>query len=125
MDMYKKAVQKKLRFATGKGMSTVEDLYDMSLEALDFTAKGVYRQLKASEEESFVKVKTTKSSDLTLALDILKDVIAFKLLAKAAAENRVAKAEKKKTILAILADKQNEDLKGKSAEELAELLKDL
>lgn len=135
-DLFERASKKKLRFDTCRGFATTEDLWDMPLTeenprivlnipqdfSLDAVAKKLNRQLKQAEEESFVKPHTTASTDLSLALDIVKRVIDVKLANIEAQEKRAATTAKRNKILEILASKEDEGLREKSTEELMAML---
>jgi len=81
-NIFENAARKKVRFEVGKGLVTVEDLWDMSLTALDIVAKAVNKKLKETEEESFIPTATNRnnsvSAELQLKLDLLKHVITVK-----------------------------------------------
>lgn len=125
MDIYKAAVQRKRRFVTSRGLVNLEDLFELSLTALDLVAKNINKNLKLSEEESFISVKSSANSDLQLDLDIVKDVIADKLADKAEREGEITRAEKKAKLLSILANKQDDALENLSEEELKKQLAEL
>lgn len=130
MNIFEQVSRKKLRFdvpGIGGRIST-EDLWDLPLQGrgpnLDDIAKGIARQIRESEETSFVEEPSEAKSDLTLALDVVKHVIEAKKAKKAAAEQAAAiKAEKQK-IAAILDRKRDSELESKSVEELEAMLKD-
>ena len=129
-ELFEKASKTKLRFATTRGPIAVEDLWDMPLSderqnfSLDILAKAINRQLKEAEEESFVKPHTNASTSLSLALDIVKRVIAVKIKAIEIQEKRAATIAHKDKIMEILASKEDEELRQKSAEELMKMLED-
>lgn len=121
--MFEKATRLKLRFPSQVGMLSVEDLWDLPLQAsrgasLDTIAKTVNKVLKETSEESFVAPVTAQNTELTLQLDILKYIISVKIEEANVAKTLKERAAKKKHIMAIMADKQDEALKGKSLEEL-------
>lgn len=69
--MYKEALQKKLRFSTGKGNLTIEDLFDTDLDILNTLASVLKKQLEESKNKpNSPKVKLAK-----LKLNIVEDVI--------------------------------------------------
>lgn len=120
--MFEKATRLKLRFATTRGLVSVEDLWDMPLSSkdgfnLDVAAIHVNEELK-SRSESFVTPKSIDAESNSLKLDILKHVIACKLQEAKDREDALAKKSRKEYILSIIKDKQNEELKNKSIEEL-------
>jgi hypothetical protein len=120
------ASRKKLRFTTTKGQLSVEELWDLSLQSLDAIAKAVNKQLKASEEESFIPTASKrKDSDAELALDILKYIIQVKVEERDAEKARAEKREKAARLKELLAQKKDAELTGKSAEELEKMLAEL
>jgi len=71
--MFEKASRSKLRFMSTKGLLTVEDLWDIPLTSkngvsLDDIAKSLHKQIKESEETSFVEEVSKKNTELSLAL---------------------------------------------------------
>lgn len=128
--MFEKASKLKLRFETERGNVTTEDLWDIPLVApnnmsLDHIAKTLSRALKEDEEESFVIAKSTKNYDLELKFEIVKHIIKYKLQEKEKRENEAANKLKKEKILSILADKEDDALKGKSVASLKKMLDEL
>lgn len=126
--MFDRATRERLRFETPQGAISVEDLWELPLTSrsatranLDDIARHYYGLLKKGEDISFV-VKERKSDDVTqLRFDIVKHIIDVKLKEKEESEQQAARKEQKQKILAILADKEMESLKGKSVEELTAL----
>lgn len=130
-DIFKKAVQAKLRYPTKVGNATTEDLYDLPLTSangasLDDTAKAISRNLKQFDEESFVDTAVNRGkATAELQLEVVKAVIADKIEARDAAKDAKAKAERKQKILEIMARKQDSELEDKSLEELEKELAEL
>ena len=135
MNIFEQATRKKLRFETAVGLIAVEDLWDLPLSvsitssqkrktSLDEVAKELNKAIRESGEQSFVKEVSTVATTLQLQFDIVKHIIDVKLLErKAAAELREHK-ERQQKLMAIIEEKQDQELKGKSLEELtAELAK--
>jgi len=122
--MFQKASQLKLRFTTPRGNLTTEDLWDLPLLALnggpclDDLAKALNRELKASEEESFVKPKTSSNTALGLKLEIVKRVIEVKLEEIAVRELVAERKLKKERLLGLIAEKEDDKLKKTSLAEL-------
>jgi hypothetical protein len=122
--MFEEAVRFKIRFDTIKGSLSVEDLWDLPLTtangglSLDNLARELSRKLKDTETESFV-VKPAKADEvLQLKFSIIKHVIDVLLAEKDAAKNAAENREKKRRILDIIAQKQDEKLASASLEEL-------
>ena len=115
MELYKYALQKKLRFPSSRGELTVEQLFDLPLIAannfsLDAVAKRIHADLKAAGEESFVEVSNPQKRVLEIQLDIVKDVIATKQAENAAALARTKKREERRKILEAMENKKDEAL---------------
>lgn len=127
--MFKQASKLKLRFDTKKGQITTEDLWDLPLTSrtgvsLDAIAIAVNNELQASKETSFVAEKSDGDSILELKLEILKAVIADRKAENAAKRDEAEKKERKDKIARILENKKDEELAGKSVEELEAMLKE-
>lgn len=123
--MYKEALQKKLRFTTGKGNITTEDLFDLSLEALDNLALTLDKMVSESPRKSFIKAANPKSELLELKFNIVKDVISTKLAEAASKAEAKDKAAKKAQLVEILARKQAQSLENLSEEELQKRIAEL
>jgi len=127
--MFEKATRMKLRFATPLGRLSIEDVWELPLlggdACLDDIARALHRELKDNSEESFVIQTTKPNEELELKFELVKHVIAVRLQEQEAAENAAKAREKKQQILAIIADKEVESLKGKGIDELRELLEGL
>lgn len=131
--MFEKASRLKLRFATIGGNFSVEDLWDLPLlslardsrVSLDNLAKILNREVKDSEEGSFVVKKSGKDAILSLKFDIVKHVISVKLADAEANEKAEEVRAKKQRILEIMSDKADESLKSKSTDELKKILDEL
>ena len=78
-NLFEKASKMKLRFSTTKGVLSTEDLWDLSLESLDKIAKNLYKQIKESEEISFISEKSSEDTLASMKLEIVKFVITFKM----------------------------------------------
>lgn len=123
------ALRGRLRFDTSRGQIDTEELWSVPLTSkdefnLDSIAKVVARKIRADEEESFVTVRTTANDTLELKLDIVKHIIATKLNEANEAANAAANKARKATLIAAIANKENEALNGMTADELkAELAK--
>jgi hypothetical protein len=127
--MFEKASRLHLRFTTALGNLSVEDLWELPLihhlESLDTIAKDLNRAIKELGEESFVETKSDMDAVLNLKFDIVKHIIAVKLAENEASRNALERKAKKEKIMAIIADKQDDELKGKGIDELKELFNSL
>lgn len=131
MNIFEQASIQKLRFQSVKGELTVEQLWDLPLQSrnqfdLDTIAKSVNRDLKATEEESFVSTRANPAKTrLTLMLEILKHIISVKMEAAEEARTKANQAEEKQKLLRLLEEKQIEQLRSLSVEQIAERIKEL
>ena len=129
--MFEKASRLKVRFDTGKGQVAIEDLWDLPLTSktgranLDDIARGLHKQLKNDDDVSFV-VKDKKSDTIVqLKFDIVKHIIEIRLAENEANTKARENAEQKQRILQLITEKQDDDLKGKSLDELKAMASEL
>lgn len=128
--MFEQASRLKLRFDSPKGMLTVEDLWDLPLTSarganLNDVAKSINRELKAAGEEEFVNPPTAPDESIQLGLNIVKHIISVKQAENEAARAAAARREQKARLLEIIAHKQDEDLQGRSVDELKAMVEAL
>lgn len=130
-NIFKQAAQMKLRFPSVRGFLVAEQLFELPLTSkngfdLDTVAKEANKLLKEQAEESFVSDSPDPQATVyQLMLDIVKEVIADKLADAAAARTRSAKAAERQQLLALLDEKNHDELKGLSKEELQKRINDL
>lgn len=115
------ATQHKFRFPF-KGMVSVEDLWDMNVRDLDTVFKALNAQSKQAKEESLLTTKSKEDSILEAKIEIVKYIVSAKLAEAEVQRVKAENKEKKRRIAEILADKQDEELRGKSAAELTAML---
>jgi len=121
--MYKTASKKKLRFASTAGYLSVEQLWDISITILDKMAVKLQKEYKDSGEKSFLVKKSSKDKELKLKFDIVLDVLNTKLEEIDIESRRAEIKTHNDKILNLIADKQEDELKNKSIEELEKLIK--
>lgn len=119
--MFEIAVRSKMRFPF-KGQISVEDLWDLDVNALDSVFKSLNAKVKVLQEESLLQTRSKESEELAIQIEIVKYIVSVKLAEAEARETAKANREKKQHILSILADKQEDALRGKSVEELQQML---
>lgn len=119
--MFESAVRNKYRFPF-RGLISVEDLWDLSVQNLDEIFKTLNSQMKVVKEESLLTTKSAADAELEAKIQIVKHIVAVKLAEVAKAKEAKELKEKKQKIMAILADKQDEELHSKSAAELQAML---
>lgn len=123
-NIFEKATRAQLRFNSSRGLITTEDLWLMSLTSkngfdLDTVARDTNRQLKQMEEESFVETKSNPQKATTeLAMEIIKHIIAVKMAENAATRDAKNRKEERDLLLALLNEKQVEELKGLTKEQI-------
>lgn len=122
-NIFEYAVENKLRFPY-KGSVSVEDLYALTTVELDSIYKTLRREVKKANEESLLETKSDDDVVLSVKIEIIKRIVAKKL-AQIEARNKAARDKKQNDkILAIIAQKEDEDLHNKSVEDLKKMLVD-
>ena len=123
MSMFEIATRKKYRFPF-RGMISTEDLWDLTLEQLDTVYKTLNKQVKTEEETSLMTQSATDETTANM-IEIVKHVFTTKQ--EEANERRLAakNAEKKKRILEVIAQKQDESLMKMSVADLQKLADEL
>ena len=118
MNIFEKATRIRLRFETSRGNLNVEDLWKLPLTELDKLAIALNKQLKEASEESFIKTKTNNTVLLELRFDIVKHIIDTLLAENEEKKKAADKKAKRDQLLELIAKKENQELEGKSLEEL-------
>jgi hypothetical protein len=121
--MFEKASRIKLRFPISKGLLSVEDLWDIPLISkndvcLDSIAKNLNNTIKNANTESFVLKSVERDTTSELAFEIVKHIIKVRLEEEEARSIAKANRDKKQQLLALIAQKETEQLAGQSLEEL-------
>jgi uncharacterized protein YabN with tetrapyrrole methylase and pyrophosphatase domain len=124
-NLFEKASKMKLRFSTTKGVLSTEDLWDLSLESLDRIAKNLYKQIKESEEISFISEKSSEDTLASIKLEIVKFVITFKMDEAKEKKLRAEKLALKKRIADEIAKKKDNKISEMSIEELEKVYNEL
>ncbi len=127
--MYKFVAQNGIRFASSRGLITVEQLFQMPLKSangfdLDSVARAINKELKGMQEESFVDDVSSnpRKKELEISLEVVKDVIKTKQSENEAKLNRLKKTAERKKILDALAAKRDQALTASSIEDLEKQL---
>ena len=123
METFKQATKEKLRFQTSKGVLTIEQLWDLSLTDLDALAVSLETEHKESGKKSFLLKSSAKDKTTKLKFDIVLDVLVTKVDEMNAATEAKEIREHNTKILTLIAEKQDEALKGKSINELMQQLR--
>ena len=123
-NMFEVATRTKMRFPF-KGMISVEDLWDLSVQNLDKVFKALNSQRKEAQEESLLNVKSSEDEVLDTQIEIVKYIVNVKLEEQAARVKDAENKEKKQKIMALMAKKDDEAMENMSKEELQKLLDEL
>lgn len=131
MSIFEEAARNKVRFQTSKGHLAAEDLFDLPLTSttgkinLDDMARHLYKELKESEEISFVADKKTSDKVTRLKFDIVKRVIEIRKEEAEVARKAKERRDQKQRLMQLLEQKQDESLQNKSLDELKKMLEEL
>lgn len=122
--MYKKAIRKKLRFNSPKGVLNLEQVWSLKPSDLKTMIQELYQQINKDKhsELDFLEEETV-DSDEKLCFDILVDVYKTKQAETNASKEEQEKRAYNKRIDEIIAQKQEEHLHSLSIEELEKLRK--
>lgn len=117
--LFLKASRKKLRFSVKQGFLSTEDLWDLSLPALDAIAVGLDEVVQKQGRKSFIATtKTAEQNDDSLRFEIVKQVIDIRLAEEAARKARAQTNSQKSFLKELLEKKRVAALEGLSAEEI-------
>lgn len=132
MNIFERAARAQLRFSSGIGQLTAENLFELPLAAtgnrasLDRLACETYNELQALGAVSFVDAKPNpRKTELELKLEIIKHVIASKQAEAAAAETKAKNVRERERLLEVLAKKKDAQLEGLSEEEILKKLEEI
>lgn len=123
MDNFKEATKQKLRFSTTKGSLTTEQLWDLTLTDLDNLAVTLKDEYEASGKKSFLVAKSVKDKTTKLKFDVVLDILTTKVEEAEAIKEAHEVREHNKKIIALIQEKKDESLKGKSISQLESMLK--
>jgi hypothetical protein len=123
--MFEKSSRMKLRFATDKGILSVEDLWDLNLEQLNIIAKTLNQKIKESKEEDFLNEVSVEDAKAKLAFEIVIHILNTKKKESEDAKDLKKKKLEKEKLLEILAKKQDQSLENLSVEELKAKIENL
>lgn len=122
-NIFELATREKYRFPY-KGMISVEDLWDLDTSELDRVYKILNKELKATDEESLIEIKSANVT-LNTKIEIVKYIFEVKRAEEEQRTNQMHNARQRQHILEILAKKQDETLQNMSEEELLKKLEEL
>lgn len=123
-NMFEIATRTKMRFPF-KGMISVEDLWDLSVQNLDRVFKTLNSQRKEAQQESLLHEKSSADKVLDTQIEIVKYIVNVKLEEQAERIEANKNKEKRQKIMALMAKKDDEALESMSREELQKMLDEL
>ena len=129
--MYKKASQQKLRIATSRGMLSVEQLWDLPKEEIGQLAVALRKRIKDargingdSELDFLQPAEHAEETTDELTFRILKYIYQTLQANEDSARRLAAKRQRNRKLLEVIARKQDQELEGKSIEELEKMLEE-
>ena len=123
-NIFEVAIRSKYRFPF-KGLITVEDLWDLSVDNLDSIFKTLNSQLKQVKEESLLDTRSKADVEIDTKIKIIKYIVEVKIEENEARLKAKELREKKQKIMEIMSVKQDVDLQSKSLEELKSMLDEM
>lgn len=124
--MYKEGIRAKLRFETLRGVLSIEQLWDLPQTQLAKIVRNLKEKLKSeSDDELAFLDDTAKQVDKIdqLKFNIVKDIYITKKREAEELRDIANTKEHNAKIIELIKKKQDEELQGRSVEELEKLLK--
>lgn len=122
-NLFEIASRAKYRFPY-KGLISTEDLWDLSPAQLDIIYKTLNKNAKVQGEESLLNEATVDTA-LNNMVEIVKHIFNVKREEAEARKAAAANAEKRKRLMEIIAQKQDEALLNMSEADLQKMLEEL
>jgi hypothetical protein len=118
MNIFEAASRKKLTFKVANGVVKTEDLWDLSLETLDKAALALNKEIKNSDEGTFLAKRTPANTTLTLQFDIVLHIIEVKQEEQEKKKLAKERAEKRAQLKELIGKKIRNAQEEKSIDEL-------
>ena len=119
--LFVNASRRKFRFQSAKGLLTTEDLWDLSLAALDKIAVDLDDKIQKAGRKSFIG-RSTADTESTQQLDVVKFVIETKQAENELAKIKETKRAQKQFLESLLEKKKIMQLEGLSVEDIEKQL---
>ena len=120
-NIWVECLKNKFRFEF-KGLISTEDLFDLTLADLDAIYKNLKKEESDLQGDSLLENdEDTKVREVEVKIEVVKAVFDMKKAEIARAERALANKAQKDKILAIIEDKENQELSEKSIDELREI----
>ncbi len=120
-NIFEKATRLNIRFEY-KGLIGLEDLWDLSLEALDSIYTKLMASAKRSNEESLLKTRKSEDKLTDLKIEIVKHVFEVKQEEEANRKLLAKKRQQKDFLKGVLEQKQNQAVLDMPIEKIQEML---
>lgn len=124
MNQFELATKLKLRFPY-RGMISVEDLWDLSMEQLDVVYKALKKEAKQYQEDSLLDENNGTDDILDSKLFIVQYIFNQKKDERQRRKFEAENAARKQRILEVIAKKQDDALMNASEEELMKMLENI
>jgi len=118
---FEEASRKKYRFSY-KGLSTVEDLWDIPFTGLDKIFKELNSEMKTVKEESLLETKNAEDKELECKIEIVKYVYEVRKAEREALKDAKERKEKKQKLMEIYERKEEESIEKLSKEEIMDMI---
>lgn len=120
-NIWVECLKNKFRFEF-KGLISTEDLFDLNLADLDAIYKNLKKEEKDLQGDSLLdNDENPKVKEVEVKIEVVKAIFDMKKAEIARAERALANKAQKDKILAIIEDKENQELSEKSIDELKEI----
>lgn len=119
--LFEIATRKKLRFPF-KGQITVEDLWDLKPENLDSIYKTLNAENKKEQSEESLMAAKKPESGLDIQIEIVRYIFTIKMHEAAARMQEKERADQKRKLLAIYAQKEDEEISKMSKEDIKKMI---
>lgn len=123
-NIFEVATRQKYRFSY-KGSISVEDMWDLSLTALDSVFKTLNAKVKQAQEESLLNTKTKEDEETEIKIQIVRHIVSVKQAEAAAREKAKENKEMKQRLLEIKAAREDKRLEGLSDADLDKMISEL
>lgn len=120
-NIWVECLKNKFRFEF-KGLISTEDLFDLTLADLDAIYKNLKKEESDLQGDSLLdNDENPKVREVEVKIEVVKAIFDMKKAEIARAERALANKAQKDKILAIIEDKENQELSEKSIDELKEI----
>ena len=124
-DIWIECIRNKYRFEF-RGLISAEDLFDLKLDDLDVIYKGLKKQEQELLGDSLLETAEIPAKrEVEAKIDIVKSIFTIKKIEMENAQKALANKAQKEKILAIIENKQDQELSEKSIEELRKIYDNL